>query len=376
MVTVNGFMKSGFEPVGEAFAQNFNDDFEVGASVSVIYNGETVVDIWAGHTGMERTAAWEHDTITNVWSSTKTMMFLILLELADKGELSLHDAVYKYWPEFKTNGKEDVTVAHLMAHTAGLPGWDRPMKPEDYYDHDLCASALAAQAPWWKPGTASGYHAISQGYLIGEVVKRVTGMSLGTYFKKTFAEPLNADFHIGTPAECDARISNVIPPAPMDLGAVDPQSIAVRTFSNPIMNAAQAWETGWRRCESAAANGHGNARSLALLQSIISHGGETQGKRFLSAAGVEKLFDVQADGIDLVLGMPSRFGMGYGLNSEHTPISPNPRACFWGGWGGSLIVNDLDAGMSFAYVMNRMGAGTVGDMRSAGPLMATYAAIG
>jgi CubicO group peptidase (beta-lactamase class C family) len=250
------------------------------------------------------------------------------------------------------------------------------MKPEDYYDHNLCASALAEQAPWWKPGTASGYHAISQGYLIGEVVKRVTGMSLGTYFKQTFAEPLGADFHIGTPAECDARISNVIPPAPLDLGAVDPQSIAVRTFANPVMNAAQSWETGWRRCESAAANGHGNARSLALLQSIISHGGESQGKRFLSAAGVEKLFEVQADGTDLVLGMPARFGMGYGLNSEHTPISPNPRACFWGGWGGSLIVNDLDAGMSFAYVMNRMGAGTVGDMRSAGALMATYAAIG
>jgi CubicO group peptidase (beta-lactamase class C family) len=375
MVTMNGFMKQGFGAVGDAFAQNFNDDFEVGASLSVVHNGEVVVDIWAGHTDMERTSLWERDTITNVWSSTKTMMFLTLLELADNGALSLHDPVHKYWPEFKANDKDDVTVAHLMAHTAGLPGWDRPMKPEDYYDHDLCASALAEQAPWWKPGTASGYHAISQGYLIGEVVKRVTGMSLGTYFKKTFAEPLGADFHIGTPAECDSRISNVIPPAPLDLGAVDPQSIAVRTFANPIMNAAQSWETGWRRCESAAANGHGNARSLALLQSIISHGGETQGKRFLSAAGVEKLFEVQADGTDLVLGIPARFGMGYGLNSEHMPISPNPRACFWGGWGGSLIVNDLDANMSFAYVMNRMGAGTVGDMRSAGPLMATYAAL-
>ena len=375
MVTMNGFMKPGFESVGEALAQNFNDDFEVGASVSVVHNGETVVDIWAGHTDMERTTPWERDTITNVWSSTKTMMFLTLLELADKGALSLHDPVHRHWPEFKANGKEDVTIAHLMAHTAGLSGWDRPLKPEDFYDHDLCASALAEQAPWWKPGSASGYHAISQGYLIGEVVKRVTGMSLGTYFRKTFAEPLGADFHIGTPAECDPRISNVIPPAPLDLGAADPQSIAVRTFSNPGMNAAQSWETGWRRCESAAANGHGNARSLALLQSIISHGGETQGKRFLSAAGVEKLFEVQADGVDLVLGTPSRFGMGYGLNSEHTPISPNPRACFWGGWGGSLIVNDLDANMSFAYVMNRMGAGTVGDMRSAGPLMATYAAI-
>ena len=126
------------------------------------------------------------------------------------------------------------------------------------------------------------------------------------------------------------------------------------------MNAAQAWETGWRRCESAAANGHGNARSLALLQSIVSHGGETQGKRFLSAAGVEKLFEVQADGVDLVLGVPSRFGMGYGLNSEYTPISPNARACFWGGWGGSMVINDADRKTTLAYMMNRMAPGIIG----------------
>ena len=374
--TLHGTIKPGFEPVGEAFLANFADGFEVGASVSVVHRGETVVDIWAGHSDMERTKPWDRDTITNVWSSTKTMMFLVLLELADKGALSLHDPVRAHWPEFAANGKESVTVAHLMAHTAGLPGWDRPMQPSDFYDHDLCASALAAQAPWWEPGTASGYHAISQGYLIGELVRRVTGVSLGTYFRTTFAEPLGADFHIGTPAECDARISNVIPPEPLSLAGADPSSIPVRTFSNPGMDAAQSWETGWRRCESAAANGHGNARSLALLQSVVSHGGEAGGRRFLSAAGVEKLFEVQAEGTDLVLGMPAKFGMGYGLNSENVPISPNPRACFWGGWGGSLVVNDLDAQMTFAYVMNRMGAGTVGDLRSAGPLMATYGAIG
>ena len=374
--TLHGTIKPGFEPVGEAFLANFADGFEVGASVSVVHRGETVVDIWAGHSDMERTKPWDRDTITNVWSSTKTMMFLVLLELADKGALSLHDPVRAHWPEFAANGKESVTVAHLMAHTAGLPGWDRPLQPSDFYDHDLCASALAAQAPWWEPGTASGYHAISQGYLIGELVRRVTGVSLGTYFRTTFAEPLGADFHIGTPAECDARISNVIPPEPLSLAGADPSSIPVRTFSNPGMDAAQSWETGWRRCESAAANGHGNARSLALLQSVVSHGGEAGGRRFLSAAGVEKLFEVQAEGTDLVLGIPAKFGMGYGLNSENVPISPNPRACFWGGWGGSLVVNDLDAQMTFAYVMNRMGAGTVGDLRSAGPLMATYGAIG
>lgn len=376
MTELHGHIAPGFEAVGDAFLANFNDGFEVGASVSVVHNGETVVDIWAGHSDQDRTAPWQPDTITNVWSSTKTMMFLTLLELADKGAISLHDPVHLHWPEFAANGKESVTIAHLMAHTAGLSGWQQKLNPDDLYDHDLCASALAAQAPWWKPGTASGYHAITQGYLIGEVVRRVTGMSLGNYFRTTFAEPLSADFHIGTPAECDARISNVIPPEPLALEGADPASIAVRTFSNPGMDAAQAWTTGWRRCESAAANGHGNARSLARMQSIISHGGEAGGRRFLSREGVERLFEVQADGTDLVLGIPAKFGMGYGLNNENVPISPNPRACFWGGWGGSLIVNDLDASMTFAYVMNRMGAGTVGDLRSAGPLMATFAAIG
>ena len=377
MTELNGHVKAGFEGVAEAFLANFKDDgFEVGASVSVIHRGETVVDVWAGHTDESRTSPWRHDTITNVWSSTKTMMFLVLLELADRGALSLDDPVHVHWPEFAANGKKDVKVVHLMAHTAGLPGWDRPMSPEDLYDHDLCAGALAAQAPWWEPGTASGYHAISQGYLIGEVVRRVTGMSLGNYFRTTFAEPLGADFHIGTPASCDARISNVIPPEPLALAGADPASIAVRTFSNPLLDAKQSWATGWRRCESAAANGHGNARSLALVQSIVSHRGEAAGRRFMSATTADRIFKVESDGIDLCLGMPARFGAGYGLNSENMPISPNPRACFWGGWGGSLIVNDLDAELTFAYVMNRMGSGTVGDTRSAGPLMATYAAIG
>jgi len=216
---------------------------------------------------------------------------------------------------------------------------------------------------------------MTQGYLLGELVKRVTGMSLGNFFRTRVAEPLGADFHIGVPKEVESRIASVIPAAQGLPPNIPADSIFARTMLNPKMDARFSWTPEWRRCESPAANGQGNARSVALTQSIISHGGETQGKRFLSTAGVEKLFEVQADGTDLVLGVPSRFGMGYGLTSEYTPVSPNARACFWGGWGGSLIVNDLDANMSFAYVMNRMGAGTVGDMRSAGPLMATYAAI-
>ena len=375
MVSVNGSVSSGYEGVKDAFAANFNDDFEVGASLAVMHKGEMVVDIWAGHREMERTTEWESDTIINVWSTTKTMMFLTLLTLADRGELSLTDPVYKYWPEFKANGKEDVEIRHLMAHTAGLSGWDQKMSAEDLYDHDKCAAASAAQASWWKPGSQSGYHAISQGYLIGEVVKRVTGQSLGNFFRENFAEPLGADFHIGTGAEHDDRISLVIPAEQGLPAEVDPNSIAMRTYMNPMMDARMSWTKEWRRCESPAANGHGNARSVAQLQSIISHNGEVGGKRFLSAEGVNALFTEQSNGMDVVLGVPMKFGMGYGLNSEHSPLSPNPRACFWGGWGGSLVVNDLDAELTFAYVMNRMGNGTVGDMRAAGPLMALFGAI-
>lgn len=375
MVTVQGNVTSGFEGVRDAFANNFNDGFEVGASVAVIYKGELVVDIWGGHCEMERTSEWQNDTIVNVWSTTKTMMFLTLLTLADRGEISLSDPVYKYWPEFKVNGKEGVEIRHLMAHTSGLSGWEQPMTAKDLYDHEKCAQALAAQTPWWTPGTQSGYHAITQGYLIGELVKRVTGQSLGNFFRENFAEPLGADFHIGTDEEHDCRVSLVIPNQDSALGTQEPGSVASRTFGNPLMDARMAWTPEWRRCESPAANGHGNARSVAQLQSIISHGGESGGKRFLSAAGVEALFTEQASGQDLVLGTPMKFGMGYGLNSEFSPLSPNPRACFWGGWGGSLVVNDLDAEFTYAYVMNRMGDGTVGDMRAAGPLMALFGAI-
>jgi CubicO group peptidase (beta-lactamase class C family) len=249
------------------------------------------------------------------------------------------------------------------------------MSAEDLYDHDKCAAASAAQASWWKPGSQSGYHAISQGYLIGEVVKRVTGQSLGNFFRENFAEPLGADFHIGTGAEHDERIALVIPAEQGLPAEVDPNSLAMRTFMNPMMDARMSWTKEWRRCESPAANGHGNARSVAQLQSIISHNGEVGGKRFLSAEGVNALFAEQSNGMDVVLGVPMKFGMGYGLNSEHSPLSPNPRACFWGGWGGSLVVNDLDAELTFAYVMNRMGNGTVGDLRAAGPLMALFGAI-
>ncbi len=370
MADIKGTCDPRFDMVKTAFAQNFDQGLDVGASVAVVLEGELVVDLWGGYIDEAKTTPWERDTIINVWSTTKTMTALCALMLADRGELDLYGKVAKYWPEFAAAGKENVEVRHLMAHTAGLSGWEEPMVAEDLYDWEKCTSLLAAQAPWWEPGTASGYHAITQGYLVGEVVRRVAGESVGTFFAKELAGPLGADFHIGTPEECDPRVALVIPPSgPLPIPE-DPSEVLLKTFGNPPISAPQSWEIPWRRAEIPAGGGHGNARSVAMVQSALSNGGETGGTRLLSAKGCEAVFDEQIQGVDLILGLPVRLGMNYGLNSADLPISPNPRACFWGGWGGSIVVNDFDARMTVAYVMNRMGEGTMGDTRGASLVMA------
>ncbi len=288
--------------------------------------------------------------------------------LADRGELDFHAPVARYWPEFAQAGKERIEVRALLGHTAGLSGWDAALAPEELADWERCTSLLAAQAPWWEPGTASGYHAITQGYLIGEVVRRITGTTIGRFFAEQVAGPLGADFHIGTPADADARIAPLIPPPPADAGALGLPELGVRTLGNPLVTGETTAEEWWRRAEIPAANGHGNARSVAAIQSVISCAGEARGIRLLSRGGVETLFEEQANGDDLVLGVPLRFGLGYGLSSSTMPMGP--RSCAWGGYGGSLVFNDLDAGVTIAYVMNRMEAGLVGDTRGASIAMA------
>ena len=237
---------------------------------------------------------------------------------------------------------------------------------------------LAAQEPWWEPGTASGYHAVTQGYLVGEVIRRIDGRSVGQFFAEEVAGPLGADFFIGTPASADDRVARVIPPPPLDeqIAAADPESMAIRTLTNPPLSAEQSWTEAWRRAEIPAAGGHGNARSVARVQSVLAHGGEIDGVRLLSEAGCHRALEQQVSGTDLVLGAPLSFGLGYGLITPDTPLSPNQHACFWGGWGGSLVVVDMDARMCFAYVMNRMGEGTMGDLRAVEILFAAYGALG
>ena len=365
-----------FGAVRDILAANLEQGEDVGASVAMTLDGELVVDLWGGWSDEARSAPWERGTITNVWSTTKTMTALCALMVADSGGLDLDAPVCRYWPEFAAGGKEGLLVRHLLGHTAGLSGWSEPIAFTDLYDWEKCTSLLAAQEPWWEPGTASGYHAITQGYLVGEVIRRVTGQTVGSFFRKEVAEPLGADFHIGLdPAEF-ARVSNVIPPPPISMPeGVAAAPMAVRTLTNPPLDVAQVWTGAWRQAEIPAANGHGNARSVATVQAIMANGGAVGGRRFLSAPGVERVLEEQADGTDLVLGVPIRFGMGYGLPSDLMPLNDSGRACFWGGYGGSVVVVDMEHRATFAYMMNRMKEGLVGDERGLSLVAAALAAL-
>ncbi|MEY3493457.1 MAG: hypothetical protein RL413_875 [Actinomycetota bacterium] len=377
MAEIHGSCNQRFSALSDILSANIDSGADVGASVAVVHNGEMVVDLWGGWVDTEHSAPWGKDTITNVWSSTKTQMALCALMLADRGQLDLDAPVATYWPEFAANGKEKVLVRHLLSHTSGVSGWEQPITVDDLYDWEKSTAKLAAQAPWWEPGSQSGYHALNQGHLVGEVIRRVTGKKLGEFFRDEVAKPLDLDFHIGLAPSEFGRVSNVIPPPPLpiDMSTLDPNSVVVKTFTGPAPGAEASWTSEWRQADIGAANGHGNARSLAWSQSAISNGGVVKGKKFLSPKTIDNIFRVQADGLDQVLMAPVKFGIGYGLPNETVPHLPTDRrACFWGGWGGSTVVNDLDLNLTVVYVMNNMLEGLVGDFRGSSLVTAAFEA--
>jgi CubicO group peptidase (beta-lactamase class C family) len=365
-IQVGGFAQDRFAAVREAFAANLRSGADIGASFTATVEGETVVDIWGGWADPERTRPWERDTLVNVYSTTKTMTALTALLVADRGELDFDAPVARYWPEFAANGKDKVKVSHLMSHSAGLSGWKQPIAKQDLYDWEKVTGLLAAQAPYWQPGTAIGYHALTQGYLVGEVVRRITGKSLGTVFREEIAEPLGADFHIGLPSSEDARVADLLAPPPgTAVGDGEQSELSANMSSNPGIDVSATRTRAWRAAEIPAAGGQGNARSIAEIHVLLANGGVAKGKRLLSEAGCRKALELQIEGPDLVLGAPARFGMGFGLPSAQFPL-PNANTIYWGGYGGSLAIIDMDARTSFGYAMNRMAPTTTGDMRGLG----------
>jgi len=335
------------------------DAGDVGGSVAVFLDGEPVVDVWGGFADADRTVPWQRDTIAGVFSVTKTMTALCALVLVDRGDLDLDAPVARYWPEFAAAGKEKVLVRHLLSHTAGLPDWDGPI--EELFDWPAATARLAAQAPQWEPGSAAGYHSLTQGFLVGEVLRRITGRTVGEFFAAEVAAPLGADFSVGLSAENDSRLALAVPPQSRDVGyaASAPGNTAA---PGTAVRVRDGNSVAWRRAQIPAAGGFGNARSVAVVQSVLACGGAVRGVRLLSAAGCSRAREEQFSGEDLRLGMQIRWGLGYALFGS---------SFGWGGWGGSLVMIDPDVRMVVAYVTNQMRE-PAEDTRGLEMVMAAY----
>jgi CubicO group peptidase (beta-lactamase class C family) len=369
-----GFTQERFAFVRDLFEENFATGQDLGASFCATVAGETVVDLWGGWADEARTRPWGRDTIVNVYSTTKTMTALTALLLADRGQLDFDAPVARYWPEFAANGKGEIKVSQLMAHSSGLAAWRAKLAPTDLYDWEKATRLLAEQTTYWAPGTAPGYHAMTQGYLVGEVIRRITGKTVGTVFREEIAKPLGADFHIGLPASEDHRVADLVPPPPMAFGDAAPSELLMSVMANPPIDPLQTRTRAWRAAEIPAAGGHGNARAIATAHTILANGGVAGGRRFMSEAGCKCALEPQVAGVDLVIGLPVRYGLGFGLPPDIID-APNPDTMFWGGFGGSVVIIDMHARAVFAFAMNKMQATTVGDDRSLRIIRAIWAEL-
>ncbi|MER5309333.1 serine hydrolase domain-containing protein [Streptomyces sp. NPDC002773] len=381
---VEGHCDPRFGAVREVFEANFRTRGELGAAVSVQVHGETVVDLWGGWADAARTRRWERDTVVNVWSTTKGVTALCAHLLVDRGLLDLDAPVASYWPEFAAAGKEKLPVRHLLSHRAGLAGLREPLSLAEFYDWEVTTARLAATEPWWEPGTRSGYHAMTYGFLVGEVIRRITGRLPGAFLRDEITGPLGIDFTIGLPERDAARAAELVHPRASNTGeqaAVFAQlePAARAALANPLVGAAQANSPEWRAAELPAANGHGTARAVARLYGIFAGRGRSGERRILSEAAAERVREGQGAGRDLVLGAgfahDTECALGLWLSGPNASYGPNPRAFGHDGFGGSCGLADPESGVSLGYVMNRMGPRIADDPRKMALVEAVYAAL-
>jgi CubicO group peptidase (beta-lactamase class C family) len=362
---IEGTCDSRFNRVRDAFAESFSRFGETGASLALTLDNKPVLDLWAGVADPATGKPWQRDSIANVYSTTKGMTAICALRLVGEGRLDLDAPVAKYWPEFAQAEKEALPVRWLLSHRAGLPAVSRPLTSNAMYEWDTMTAALAEQKPWWKPGARHGYHAVTYGWLVGEVVRRITGKSLGTYLRDEVAGPLGADVHIGLAPEHDARVAPLIPPPPPSAEEMnlfteilkDPESLLAKTFLNPMVALTDVNTRHWRGAEIPAANGHTNARALARVYGALSSGGKADGVKVLTPSAIEIGYTEQSVGPDAVLPLYTRIGIGFFLSTPEEKLGPNPRSFGHGGMGGSLGFADPDTRLGFGYVMNEMHAG-------------------
>ena len=382
-VELSGSCDPRFARVRDTFAAAFERGDEIGAALSVMLDGRRVVDLWGGYADRARTRRWERDTLVNVFSTTKGMTALCAHRLVDQGKLDLDAPVARYWPEFAAAGKQDLPVRWLLSHQAGLPAVRATLAPEAIFDWDRMARALAAETPWWPPGTAHGYHAVTFGWLVGEVIRRVSGRSVGRYFRDEIAGPLGAEFHIGCGPELDARIADLVQGPMQTSGEVnlmaemlrDPQGMTGRAFMNPPLLGDVPMSRAWRAAEIPAANGHASAAAIATIYGAVARCAQ-DGVQVLSPESVERAREEHACGPDEVLFLTTRIASGFMLAPSTEPCGPNDRAFNHAGAGGSLGFCDPEQLLGIGYVMNHMHMGAwLVDPRARALVDAVYACL-
>lgn len=390
MAQVSGTCDPRFTAVKALLQSNINADEELGASLVVNIDGDNVLDLWGGYADASKTKPWGENTITTVWSSSKTIVSLAALLLIERKLLDPFEKVCTYWPEFAANGKQDVEVRHLLSHSSGVSGWEGPISLPEVCDLDTATARLAAQAPWWTPGSASGYHSLTMGHLIHALTVRVTGKSIAQFVADELTHPLHADFRFGVPVSEYNRVADIIPPpappadwkleAPTDATGIETSSVFAKTLLNPMMDASIANQDSWRSAVVPAANGNTNARGMARLLSFISCNGSVGGTRLLSPETVDLIFREQTLGPDLVISARTRFGIGFALNEPGPEGAgwwvPKGKICFWGGWGGSMAIMDVGRGVTITYMMNKMSNAGLGSGLAKGYVWEIYRASG
>ena len=381
-VAIGGRCDPRLRGVREAFADNFAAHGEVGAAVAVTVDNQPVVDLWAGHADAARTRPWRSDTIVNIASATKGLTAICAHRLVDRGLLDLDAPVATYWPAFAQAGKADLPVHLLLSHRAGLPAIAAPLPTAALYDWATMTAALAAQAPWWEPGTKHGYHVFSFGWLVGELVRRITGQRLGRYLRQAVAGPLGLDCHIGLPAAHDPRVAEFLPVPPDETGFEErllrqAGPMTHKALYNPPHRVADMNTGAWRRAEIPAGNAHTTARALARVYGALASGGQVDGVRVLSPDSIARARTEQANGPDAVLfGWPTRFGLGFALPPGGAGFGSASAAAFGHpGDGGSIGFADPDTHLGFGYVVNQLHAGMPPDPRAVRLIQALYEAL-
>lgn len=379
-VSVHGHCSTRFEPLRQLFTSNLNTGVDLGASLAITIDGEFSVDLWGGWADEARSVPWNADTLTLVFSTTKMMSALAALVLVDRRELDLDAPVAKYWPEFAAQSKGSVLVRHILSHSSGVSGWQEPVTMADICDWEKSTALLAAQAPWWEPGSASGYQMTCHGHLIGELVRRVTGSKLSPFFAHEIAKPMGADFLMGVEKRDYSRIAtHVLPtePAQYDLSKLDPHSVSARTLLNPPHDPAYRLTDNYRQADIGASNGYGNAHSVSRVLSLLANDGQVDGVGLLSPKTINRIFEPQVTGIDRVLGIPLSWGIGYALPiPPMLPfLPPGSKVCFWGGYGGSMTLIDVERRMTISFVMNKLNTGIIGGPRVSALVDTAYACL-